>query len=219
MKRITIERYQPDKHDTPNGPWQYSGLIEGETDSGDRWIMWLDKEGRPELFWPNREPDGAVVGDAIRLDRRPGQFSGVFECLQVADDADSWDENGPRNEEVISTFPVWHPGLKEGENLPEGQYPPDTMRGIVFAVVPGEGLNTTDRMRKFLAELSEGFGVPSAEQRMAKMREILDSDTPENAVRRLRESLDAVDRATPETKEAVKRIFDHNTTQEVKSLP
>ena len=71
IKRITIERYDAAKHDTPNGAWPYSGLIEGETDDGQRWIMWLDQQGRPEVFWPQRDEDGAVQGDGILLKSRP----------------------------------------------------------------------------------------------------------------------------------------------------
>lgn len=70
MKRITIERYDSAKHDSPGG-WPYSGLIEGETDDGTRWIMWLDKDGRPEVFWPSRDETGAVVGPPIMLMTHP----------------------------------------------------------------------------------------------------------------------------------------------------
>lgn len=163
MKRITIERYNPVPDDVPlpeGGPIPvnaaYAGLIEGEADNGDRWVMFLDRNGRPEVFWPKREEDGAVIGDGIKLDRVPGQFSGVFSMLGVQDDADSWDENGPRNPGVVSCFPVWHPG-KDIPTDKGGVYPPDTMRGVVFAVVPGEGLSVRDRMRKFLDATSEGF--------------------------------------------------------------
>lgn len=62
MKRITIERY---KNDDGMGP---AGLIEGEDDAGNRWILFLDPLGRPEVFWPERAEDGAVVGDPINLD-------------------------------------------------------------------------------------------------------------------------------------------------------
>lgn len=58
-KRITIERYKE--------PGEYGGLIEGETDDGRQWILYLDAEGRPRLFWPQRDPDGAVVGEPIGL--------------------------------------------------------------------------------------------------------------------------------------------------------
>lgn len=109
MKRISIERYK-----TPTSG--YSGLIEGETDGGHRWIMYIDEQGRPAVFWPERETDGAVVGDGIKLDRVPGQFSGVFRQLGVPDDADA----DPGQPEVIATFPVWEDGTK----------------AIVFAVVP-----------------------------------------------------------------------------------
>lgn len=74
MKRITIERYNPVPDDVPlpqDGPVPlnavYAGLIEGETDNGQSWVMWLDKNGRPEVFWPNRNEDGSVVGPPVQL--------------------------------------------------------------------------------------------------------------------------------------------------------
>lgn len=67
MKRISIERYNRELEANPD--WQYAGLLEGETDDGGSWIMWLDASGRPEVFWPNREEDGSVVGDGIPLTR------------------------------------------------------------------------------------------------------------------------------------------------------
>lgn len=55
MKRINVGRY-------PDG----SGWIE---DEDHRWIMFFDDDGKPTVFWPERDPDGdgAVVGDAIQL--------------------------------------------------------------------------------------------------------------------------------------------------------
>lgn len=61
MKRISIERYT-----TPTAG--YAGLIEGETDGGSRWIMYLDDTGKPEVYWADRTKDGSVAGHAIRLD-------------------------------------------------------------------------------------------------------------------------------------------------------
>jgi hypothetical protein len=31
------------------------------------WIVYLDAAGRPAVYWPNREPSGAVIGDPITL--------------------------------------------------------------------------------------------------------------------------------------------------------
>ncbi|WP_065286786.1 hypothetical protein [Mycolicibacter kumamotonensis] len=61
MKRISIERY---KNPAETGS---AGLIEGETDDGRRWIMFLDEQGAPQLFWPERGEDGAVVGAGMSL--------------------------------------------------------------------------------------------------------------------------------------------------------
>jgi hypothetical protein len=64
FRRINIERYpNPDEIG-------YSVALEGESDDGGRWIMFLDNQGRPKVFWPKREPDGAIVGDGILLTRQ-----------------------------------------------------------------------------------------------------------------------------------------------------
>jgi hypothetical protein len=63
MKRIAIERYELAQIE----PTGYAGCIEGETDDGKRWIMWLDASGQPTVFWPEREASGAVVGEGILL--------------------------------------------------------------------------------------------------------------------------------------------------------
>lgn len=60
MKRISIERYK-----TPTAG--YAGCIEGENDEGQQWIMFLDAAGTPEVFWPDRTPDGGVYGQAVPL--------------------------------------------------------------------------------------------------------------------------------------------------------
>lgn len=75
MKRISIERYGAIPDDVPRPadpaltPAQdlYSGLIEGERDDGTTWVMWLDNNGSPAVFWAQRDETGAVVGDAISL--------------------------------------------------------------------------------------------------------------------------------------------------------
>lgn len=72
MKKITIERYAA--VDVPEGapadlvqvPDFCAGLVEGERDDGSTWIMFLDENGSPLVFWAQRE-DGAVVGDGIPL--------------------------------------------------------------------------------------------------------------------------------------------------------
>lgn len=60
MKRVSIERYK-----TPTA--NYAGCIEGETDDGTQWIMFMDETGKPEVFWPTRTPDGGVLGMAVPL--------------------------------------------------------------------------------------------------------------------------------------------------------
>lgn len=119
-KRITIERY---KDGDATG---CAGLIEGETDSGDRWILFLDADGKPEVYWPEREPEtGAVVGDGISL---KSAWDIIHSQLKVTED-----------EELISTFPVWSDG----------------MRGIIFAVSASQHPrdNTWTRMLHFVSRL------------------------------------------------------------------
>jgi hypothetical protein len=150
MKRISIERYKNVEEDGR------AGLIEGETDDGQRWILFLDAAGKPEVYWPERADDGEVVGEGIPL-RRRGQFAGVFEHLGVPDDADA-DPNLP---EVITTFPVFFPDdtemrYDENQRCLNDPNEEGAMHGIVFAVVPGEG-SASERMCRFLISLSEGF--------------------------------------------------------------
>lgn len=61
MKRITIERNQNADE------LQCAGNIQGETDDGRSWILFLDAEGAPEIYWPNRDEDGGVVGRVVTL--------------------------------------------------------------------------------------------------------------------------------------------------------
>jgi len=59
MSNVTIGRY-----DHESITKTYAGWIE----PGDKaWIIYLDADGRPALYYPEREPNGAVIGDGIRL--------------------------------------------------------------------------------------------------------------------------------------------------------
>jgi len=126
MKRISIERYK-----TPVDG--YSGLIEGETDDGSQWIMYIDAEGRPEVFWPKRDQLGGVEDGGINL---RGEFASVMKRLGVEEGQD--DPDG-----VVASFPVWDDG----------------MRGMIFAVVPRqhERDNTTTRLIHFVNRLNQAF--------------------------------------------------------------
>ena len=85
MQNITIGRYRP----TPGGPFvdlpvavsdpegtvvsttdisaHFDGWIEGVRDDGTTWIMWLDANGNPVAFFPQRDESGAVIGDPVSL--------------------------------------------------------------------------------------------------------------------------------------------------------
>lgn len=75
MQRITIGRYGVVPADIPRPadpeltPAQdlYAGWIEGVRDDGTEWIMWLNANGSPEVFWPRRDEDGGVVGEPMDL--------------------------------------------------------------------------------------------------------------------------------------------------------
>lgn len=165
MKRIGIER------DKARGS---AGLIEGETDTGQRWIMFLDEQGRPEVFWPNREADGAIIGAPIGL-----QDPRIVKFLEIMSDPDPvaratrlkeaaeaalkmLNEDGLTNgEQMVSTFPVFTP-----ETWPRkpGDDPTDytgLQRGVVFCVAQ-EGQNPAQAMRAFVRELNEFYDAEEA---------------------------------------------------------
>jgi hypothetical protein len=67
MQNITIERYGADEAKdltTGNG---FSACIYGQDDTGEGWIFWLNETGRPCVYFPNREPGGAVLEPRIPL--------------------------------------------------------------------------------------------------------------------------------------------------------
>ncbi len=76
MKKITIGRYgevpeallkkRPDLRDS-YVDIAGAGWIEGERDDGTSWIMFLETDGSPVVFWGRRDEDGGVIGDGILL--------------------------------------------------------------------------------------------------------------------------------------------------------
>lgn len=137
MKRITIER---NKNAADLG---CAGQIEGETDDGRRWILFMDEHGAPKVFWPKRDDDGGVVGDGINLADPPWDFKGVFDLLNVDTEA---------GEEVLTTYPTFEDGT----------------RGVVFAITPPSAIRTdidpreaqpTFRMINFLHRIATEWSV------------------------------------------------------------
>lgn len=63
MQNITIGRYSTSEADSHG----YGAWIEGVRDNGSSWIMFLDADGNPSSYFGAREPDGAVVGEAVPL--------------------------------------------------------------------------------------------------------------------------------------------------------
>lgn len=67
MQDIKIARY-----DTPGSNW--GGNIQPEDRS---WIIFLDPDGRPAMYWPERHEDGAVIGGGIELQAGQAHQCGV----------------------------------------------------------------------------------------------------------------------------------------------
>ena len=75
MQNIAIGRYGDDEgliHRDKSGAIEriektHAGWIEGVRDDESTWILFLDAEGSPQVFWPRRDPDGGVIGDGIPL--------------------------------------------------------------------------------------------------------------------------------------------------------
>ena len=63
MRTITIGRYTLDGSE----PRTFTGYVEGLSNSGQSWIVYLDDDGLPALYWPRREESGAVIGQPIDL--------------------------------------------------------------------------------------------------------------------------------------------------------
>jgi len=61
-KRISIERYRQ-----PEIAEYCAGLIEGETEDGQSWIIYMDAHGKPNIYWPRRDESGAVIGEPVSM--------------------------------------------------------------------------------------------------------------------------------------------------------
>ena len=132
-KRIVIERYPEDMAQGCG----YAGLISGETESGAKWVIWLDNDGKPQIFWPKRDEDGGVTGSGIPLDQGP--FGGVLDILMNGEKIDI--ESNPRA--VVSSFPTWNDDPVNGDLA--------GMKGVIFAAgVPETEGTHIDQIRRFV---------------------------------------------------------------------
>ncbi|WP_280412559.1 hypothetical protein [Nocardia asiatica] len=80
MHNITIGRYKASEgnitriHVGADGTevrevaHSYAGWVEGIREHGTSWILWLDADGSPVMYYGRREPNGAVIGDPVILD-------------------------------------------------------------------------------------------------------------------------------------------------------
>lgn len=59
MSTLTIGRYQ---HESITK--DYAGYIEPADQT---WIIYLGADGKPAVYYPERETNGAVIGDGITL--------------------------------------------------------------------------------------------------------------------------------------------------------
>lgn len=59
MSNLTIGRYD---HESIRKDW--AGYIEPADKS---WIIYLHADGKPALYWPERDADGGVVGEPVEL--------------------------------------------------------------------------------------------------------------------------------------------------------
>lgn len=208
-KRITIERHK-DGDETG-----CAGLIEGETDSGEKWVLFLDADGKPEVYWPERSEDGAVVGEGISMKNAWGALEGHLKPQE--------------GEEMIASFPVWEDGIRaiifavtpenwHGRPGQEDRPSPTSIRlmGVVARLdhdrVTGgqatDGWEIDDEdceaasfrqasAEALLDELAQAIardGKKDSEKRIAKMKEILACGTPEDVVTRFQGAVDAIEK-------------------------
>ena len=142
MRRIVIER---NKNAEELG---CAGNISGETDDGRKWILFLDADGMPRIFWPERDELGGVVGKGIHLAHRL-DYAEVFDKLGV--------KEGDVDDEVVACFPLWKD--TEESNVRAGIA---GMRGMVFAVVPREG-TAAQKMSWFLHHVNRVSAYPAVD--------------------------------------------------------
>jgi hypothetical protein len=71
MTNISIGRYSAESTVAE----RYAGWIE---DAERTWIIFLDPAGKPALYWREREPSGAVIGDPLVLDPEDPFWSGML---------------------------------------------------------------------------------------------------------------------------------------------
>lgn len=136
-KRISIERYKGDVAE------DCAGLIEGETEDGEQWIIYMDAKGRPRVYWPRRDEGGGVMGQGLPLNQGP--FGGVIHILTDGEDLDI----AANPQAIVSTWPSWADNVEVNGGLAG-------MRGAIFAMVPGEG-TPREKLRKFVNAYYESW--------------------------------------------------------------
>lgn len=79
MQNITIGRYRPDEGTITKVHYKgdtelrreivhsYAGWVEGVREDGSSWILWLDENASPVMYYGRRESDGAVIGEPVTL--------------------------------------------------------------------------------------------------------------------------------------------------------
>jgi hypothetical protein len=86
MSNITIGRYGADEAKNSITGRGFSAWIEGVDDAGEGWVLWLDENGRPIVYFGHREKSGAVLEPRIHLVDPPAeQVCGVVADSALAD--------------------------------------------------------------------------------------------------------------------------------------
>lgn len=77
MQRITIGRYGtiPADVSRPADPAltpaqdMYAGWVEGVRNDGTEWVLYIDKDGSPEVYFATRDTGGGVESEPVVLPR------------------------------------------------------------------------------------------------------------------------------------------------------
>jgi hypothetical protein len=137
MRRISIERYKE--------PAGFAGLIEGASDDGQRWILFIGDDGMPYEYFGKRDPKtGAVTGERILLNENARRVcdDAIGEKIEsdLADIRTDWGDEGG----VVTSFPAFEDD--------DGRI----FRGRIYVEGP-DGAEPNEVLRTFLTTVTAGF--------------------------------------------------------------
>ena len=64
---MLTDRYDECVATLPNERAVFEATFRNTEADGTTWILFMDEHGNPGVFWPHRDPDGAVHGDPLDL--------------------------------------------------------------------------------------------------------------------------------------------------------